>query len=89
MSKMETLDGWIIIELNPEDEMREALAAKLYSHAKSKHLFLEKEFSFSFQGISFSIKGTNPVPNIDDLLSRMFAALQRKRQESASRLPFQ
>ena len=77
MSKMETLDGWIIIELNPEDEMREALAAKLYSHAKLKHLFLEKEFSFSFQGISFSIKGKNPVSNIDDLLSRMFMALRR------------
>ena len=77
MNKMEALDGWIIVELNPEDEMREALAAKLYSHAKLKHLFLEKEFSFSFQGISFSIKGKNPVPNIDDLLSRMFAALKR------------
>ncbi len=82
MSKMEALDGWIIIELNPEDEMREALAAKLYSHAKSKHPFLEKEFSFSFQGISFSIKGKNPVPNIDDLLGRMFAALKRSGEKA-------
>lgn len=77
MNKMEALGDWIVIELNPEDDMREALAAKLYSHAKIKHLFLEKEFSFSFQGISFSIKGKNPAPNIDELLSKMFLALKR------------
>ncbi len=77
MSKMEMLKDWVVIELNPEDEMREALAAKMYTHAKLKHLFLEKEFSFSFQGLSFSIKGKNPVLNIDDLLDRMFLALKR------------
>lgn len=77
MSKMEKLEDWIIVELNPEDEMREALAAKLYSRARLKHLFPEKEFSFSFHGISFSLKGKNPVRNIDDLLCKMFAALKR------------
>ena len=77
MSRAESLDDWIVVELNPEDDMREALAAKLYSNAKLKHLFLEKEFGFSFQGLSFSIKGKNPILNIDDLLSKMFASLKK------------
>ena len=69
---------YIVIELNPEDDMREALAAKLYSKCLIKRLFLEKNFSFSFSGISFSITGKNPVFNIDDLLDKMFAELTRQ-----------
>ncbi len=77
MKRIEEEKDWIVIELNPEDDMREALAAKLYSNAKLKHLFIEKEFSFSFHGVSFSLKGKNPALNIDDLLNKMFASLKR------------
>ncbi len=78
MNEMESLKDWVVIELNPEDDMREGLAAKLYSNAGLKHLFLEKEFGFSFQGLSFSIKGKNPILNIDDLLAKMFAKLKKE-----------
>ena len=71
-------NDWIVIELNPEDDMREGLAAKLYSEAHIKHIFLEKDFSFSFQGISFSIHGKNPVLNIDDLLDKMIKAIAKQ-----------
>lgn len=71
-------DSWIVVELNPEDDMREALAAKLYSLCKIKHLFLEKNFSFSFHGLTFSIAGKNPILNIDDLLDRMLSEINRQ-----------
>ncbi len=71
-------NDWIVVELNPEDDMREGLAAKLYSEAHIKHLFLEKDFSFSFQGISFSIHGKSPVLNIDDLLDKMIKAIAKQ-----------
>ena len=70
-------DDWIVIGLNPEDDMREALAAKLYTSSGIKHLFLEKDFSFSFHGLTFSITGKNPVLNIDDLLDKMMKAIAK------------
>ncbi len=69
---------WIVVDLNPEDDLREGLAAKLYRAAHVKHLFLEKNFSFSFQGISFSLKGKNPILNIDDLLEKMMQEIQKQ-----------
>lgn len=69
---------WIVVDLNPEDDLREGLAAKLYRAAHVKHLFLEKDFSFSFQGISFSLKGKNPILNIDDLLEKMMQEIQKQ-----------
>ncbi len=71
-------ESWIVIGLNPEDDMREAFAAKLYSSARIKHLFLEKDFSFSFQGLTFSLSGKNPVLNVEDLLSKMMNAISKK-----------
>ncbi len=69
---------WIVIDLNPEDDLREGLAAKLYTAGRLKHLFLEKNFNFSFHGFSFSLTGKNPILNIDDLLEKMFAEIRRQ-----------
>ena len=77
----ETERDWIVIDLNPEDDLREGLAAKLYTAAKIKHLFLEKNFSFSFHGLSFDLSGKNPVLNIDDLLEKMFAEIKRQQKK--------
>ncbi len=70
-------DDWVVIGLNVEDDMREALAAKLYTCSRVKHLFIEKNFNFSFHGITFSISGKNPILNIDDLLDKMFKELSK------------
>ena len=70
-------DNWVVIGLNPEDDMREALAAKLYTSTKVKHLFIDKNFNFSFHGISFSLSGKNPILNIDDLLDKMLKEISK------------
>lgn len=69
---------WVVIEVNPEDDMREALAAKLYTSERIKRFFLEKSFSVSFKGVSFSLSGKNPVLNIDDLLEKMLGIVKRE-----------
>lgn len=69
--------NWIVIDINPLDDMRESLAAKLYTSSKVKHIFVEKNFNFSFHGLTFSISGKNPILNIDDLLSKMFNELNK------------
>lgn len=72
------MDDWITVELNPGDDMRESLAAKLYTLGRMKHLFIDKEFSFSFHGLTFSLSGKNPILNVDDLLSLMFTHLKKR-----------
>ena len=43
-----------------------------------KKLFLKTEFNFSFKGIGFSIKGDEPVSNIQVLLEKMLKYLKDK-----------
>ena len=71
-------ENWICIELNPESDMLEQLASKLYDKGQIKHLFLKKEFNFSFHGISFSIKGETPISNVSSLLDLMFSNLYKR-----------
>lgn len=40
--------------------------------------FLEKEFSFSFSGITFSLKGNIPVLTINILLKKMLDFIKKK-----------
>lgn len=61
-------NNWICVELNPENDMLEQLASKLYDEGKLKKLFLKTEFGFSFQGISFSISESEALTNISTLI---------------------
>jgi len=70
--------NWITVDLNPYIDMLEQLASKLYDKGKIKHLFLKTEFNFSFHGLSFSIKGENPITNVASLLDLMFEYLNKK-----------
>ena len=69
---------FIVVELNPEMDMLEQLASKLFDAGKLKKLFVKTEFNFSFHGLSFSIKGDEPITHISTLLDRIFAYLKNK-----------
>lgn len=60
-SYFKNLDDWVVVDPGPKDHLLENIAARLYETAKVKTHFLKGEFSFSFQGISFSLKGETPV----------------------------
>lgn len=74
----EEQEDWIVVELNPQMDMLEYLASSLYEQAKMKFKFLKKEFTFSFQGISFSVSGENPVSNVITFIEKMMAYLIKK-----------
>ena len=71
------MDDWIVVELNPDRNMLESFAAKLYENSHLKYKFLKKELSFSFQGLTFSIKGENPVYDVENLLEKMLKVLKK------------
>lgn len=70
--------GWIVVDLVPYKDMLELFAATLYQEGKFKKLFLKGDFSFSFQGLSFSISGDKPVTNVINMLSLMLEHAQKK-----------
>lgn len=70
-------DDWITIELNPNLNLLESLASLLYEKSKTKFHFAQKTFSFSFQGLTFSIKGDKPISNIESLLEELLSSLAK------------
>lgn len=77
-NEFNNLDDWITVDLNSCMEMHEQLAARIYESGKIKKLFLKKEFSFSFKGLSISIAGDDKVSDIYTLLKKMFIYLKNK-----------
>lgn len=74
----EHTEGWITVDLLPDGDMLQALAASLYATGKLKKLFLKTEFSFSFQGLGITIGSGEPVTDVLSFLTRELAYLKRK-----------
>ena len=72
---------WIVVDLNPETDLLEALASKIYDNAKVKRLFLEASFNISFKGIGFSIEGQRPFTNVESVLEEMLKALSKQKKK--------
>jgi len=70
-------DDWIVVELNPDRNMLESFGAKLYEKSHLKYKFLQKEISFSFQGLTLSLSGKNPVYDVESLLEKMLSILDK------------
>lgn len=70
--------NWITIDVNPNLDILEQVASKIYEFGKVKKLFLKSEFNLSFKGIGFSIVGEEPVSSIQVLLDKMFNYLKKK-----------
>lgn len=71
-------DGWIVININPEMDILESIASKLYEKGNAKHYFLKKSFNFSFHGFGFSIEGDVPVKNVETLLEKMLDIIKKQ-----------
>ena len=82
MSQEFKKEGYLVCDLNPFSPMEEQLAARLYEEGKLRKLFLQAEFSFSFHGLSFSLKGKEDVADVSTLLSRMFSYLKKKGRQA-------
>ncbi len=71
-------EDWIVADVNPNLDILEQLASKIYETGKVKKLFVKTEFNFSFKGIGFSIKGDEPVSSIQTLMDKMLKYLKSK-----------
>lgn len=69
---------WIVVEVNPERNMLESLAAKIYDKAHNKFKFHVSEFSFSFNGLTINLSGENKISDVESLLENMLSYLKKK-----------
>lgn len=79
--QFDTLDNWIVITINPEMDILESIASKLYEKGSVKRFFTKSSFNFSFKGFGFSLEGENPVKNIETLLEKMFSIVKKHKQK--------
>ena len=68
---------WIVVELNPEKDMLQALAAKLAGENTFAKIFQKAKINLSFFGIGLEVKGETPITDIESALQKMLKSLQK------------
>ena len=71
---------WIIVNLNPQRDLLLSLASKLNSDQALSKMFREAEINLQAFGISVGIKGTAPVTDIEEALTRMLRSIQKHKK---------
>ena len=69
---------WVVARLSEDSNMLEQMASLLYEHGLTKLKFLKTEFSFSFHGVSFNVKGDKPATSIQTYLSDLLSYYKKK-----------
>lgn len=69
--------NWIVMELIPSYDMLDQFASALYDSSILHRLFNGKTFGFSFEGLSFSIKGDKPITNVITLLETLLSKISK------------
>ena len=72
---------WIVIDLNPERDMLQMLAAELSNHQGLGQLFADASINLSFLGFGLSIDGQPPITDVSVALDRMLATLSKHRKK--------
>ena len=79
--ELEKDKAWITIELNPEMDLLEGLAARLYSRPELSALFIKAEIDLSFFGIGVSISKSAPITSIETAIERMLKVLKKEKKK--------
>ncbi len=69
-------EHWIVVELSPERDMLNALAAKLCSRPELFALFVEAKLNFSLLGFGVEVKNAAPISDIETALARMLGVIK-------------
>ena len=70
-------DGWIVVELNPELDLLQNLAAKLASHTMCVEWFRQAKLNLSFLNLGAEISGEPPVTDLETAVTRMLESIRR------------
>ena len=71
------LNDWVTIELISQSDMLDQLSSSLYDSSLAHRIIDGKTFGFSFQGLTFSVKGEKPVTNVMSFLDILLKKYQK------------
>ncbi len=71
-------DNWVVARLSQSDNMLEQMASLLYENGLTKLKSFKIEFSFSFHGLTFVVKGKEPVSSIHVYLKNLLKYYKKK-----------
>ena len=71
-------DQWIVVDLNPERDLLQMLAAELGNRRDLIEMFKEARINLSFLGFGLEIEGEPPVTDIVVALQRMLEKLTKR-----------
>lgn len=72
---------WIVVELNPETDLLEDLAAKLYNISSLRNIFLKAKIDLSVFGLGVNIEKGKQITNIEAAIERMLKELKKKKKK--------
>lgn len=80
-NKFNEYKDWIVIDLNPTEDILEGLAAKLYDQPLLKKLFINAEINLSAFGIGLSIKNVPPIAHIETAIEKMLNEIKKQNKK--------
>ena len=73
--RFESLEEWIVVDLNPNRDMLQSLAAKLYGIPVLYKEFVKLKFNFSYFGLGVSVESESPITDIEQALDVMLKTI--------------
>ena len=70
--------SWIVVDLSPERDMIQALAAELSNRIELLQIFKDAKINLSFLGLGLEIDGVPPITDVGVALERMLAKLTER-----------
>lgn len=80
-SYFEDKSDWIVLDMNPERDLLNSIASRLYEKGRAKRLFLKMNFSLSLYGLSLSISGENPINDPESILEKLFQEIKKAKKK--------
>lgn len=72
---------WIVVELNPEMDLLEDLASKLYNISSLRSIFLKAKIDLSVFGLGVNIEKGMQITNIETAIEQMLKELKKKKKK--------
>lgn len=74
---IDTLDDWVVIDLNSERNLLEDMVSSLNSRRKLHEIFRMANINLSYFGLGLEISGASPVTNVEEAARLMLKSLKK------------
>lgn len=73
-------EDWIVVDLNPERDLLQSLAAELCNSSQLVPLFQDAKINLSFLGLGIEMDGVPPITDISVAIERMLERIGKKKK---------